>query len=105
LNDHYSMGVAYAQRVVNSERGTFEKQHGWVIKTIEREPSLVRDEYAPMIFAQETISYLESLDMMFRDVNFKPFQHCFLLLLSVYNFLIVISHLQDARGPREYFHG
>ncbi|KAL5162140.1 Histidine kinase 4 [Glycine soja] len=67
LNDHYSMGVAYAQRVVNSERGTFEKQHGWVIKTIEREPSLVRDEYAPMIFAQETISYLESLDMMFRD--------------------------------------
>ncbi|KHM98907.1 Histidine kinase 4 [Glycine soja] len=69
LNDHYSMGVAYAQRVVNSERGTFEKQHGWVIKTIEREPSLVRDEYAPMIFAQETISYLESLDMMFRDMQ------------------------------------
>ncbi|KAL5189167.1 Histidine kinase 4 [Glycine soja] len=57
-------GVAYAQRVVNSERGTFEKQHGWVIKTMEREPSLVRDEYAPVIFAQETLSYLESLDMM-----------------------------------------
>ncbi|RDX80904.1 Histidine kinase 2, partial [Mucuna pruriens] len=57
-------GVAYAQRVVNSERETFEKQHGWVIKTMEREPSQVRDEYAPVIFAQETVSYLESLDMM-----------------------------------------
>nr|ALJ03416.1 histidine kinase 1 [Aeschynomene evenia var. serrulata] len=57
-------GVAYAQRVVNSERGRFEKQHGWVIKTMEREPSQVRDEYAPVIFAQETVSYLESLDMM-----------------------------------------
>ncbi|KAK7320123.1 hypothetical protein RJT34_04857 [Clitoria ternatea] len=57
-------GVAYAQRVVNSERETFEKQHGWVIKTMEREPSQVRDEYAPVIFAQETLSYLESLDMM-----------------------------------------
>ncbi|TKY61010.1 Histidine kinase 4 [Spatholobus suberectus] len=57
-------GVAYAQRVINSERETFEKQHGWVIKTMEREPSQVRDEYAPVIFAQETLSYLESLDMM-----------------------------------------
>ncbi|XP_061374552.1 histidine kinase 4-like [Gastrolobium bilobum] len=57
-------GVAYAQRVVNSEREIFEKQHGWVIKTMEREPSLVRDEYAPVIFAQETLSHLESLDMM-----------------------------------------
>ncbi|KAK7358193.1 hypothetical protein VNO77_00117 [Canavalia gladiata] len=57
-------GVAYAQRVVNSERETFEKQHGWVIKTMEREPSHIRDEYAPVIFAQETVSYLESLDMM-----------------------------------------
>ncbi|XP_014512070.1 histidine kinase 4 [Vigna radiata var. radiata] len=57
-------GVAYAQRVVNSERESFEKQHGWVIKTMERKPSQVRDEYAPVIFAQETLSYLESLDMM-----------------------------------------
>ncbi|XP_020220590.1 histidine kinase 4 [Cajanus cajan] len=57
-------GVAYAQRVVNSERETFEKQHGWVIKTMERDPSQVRDEYAPVIFAQETLAYLESLDMM-----------------------------------------
>lgn len=57
-------GVAYAQAVVDSERENFERQHGWVIKTMEREPSLVRDEYAPVIFAQETISYLKSLDMM-----------------------------------------
>ncbi|KAL5162416.1 Histidine kinase 4 [Glycine soja] len=57
-------GVAYAQRVVNSERERFEKEHGWVIKTMERKSSLVRDEYAPVIFAQETVSYLESLDMM-----------------------------------------
>ncbi|MED6156001.1 Histidine kinase 4 [Stylosanthes scabra] len=57
-------GVAYAQRVVHSERETFEKQHGWIIKTMEREPSQLRDEYAPVIFAQETVSYLESIDMM-----------------------------------------
>ncbi|KAK7273994.1 hypothetical protein RIF29_15063 [Crotalaria pallida] len=57
-------GVAYAQRVVNSERERFEKQHGWFIKTMERESSMVRDEYAPVIFVQETLSYLESIDMM-----------------------------------------
>ncbi|XP_027360763.1 histidine kinase 4-like [Abrus precatorius] len=57
-------GVAYAQRVVNSERERFEKEHGWVIKTMERESSLVRDEYAPVIFMQETVSYLMALDMM-----------------------------------------
>jgi arabidopsis histidine kinase 2/3/4 (cytokinin receptor) len=48
-------GVAYAQRVVNSERERFEKQHRVVIKTMEREASQVRDEYAPVIFAQETV--------------------------------------------------
>ncbi|GLT30008.1 hypothetical protein SLA2020_048340 [Shorea laevis] len=57
-------GVAYAQRVVNSEREKFERQHGWTIKTMERKPSPVRDEYAPVIFSQETVSYLVSLDMM-----------------------------------------
>ncbi|WOH13265.1 hypothetical protein DCAR_0832774 [Daucus carota subsp. sativus] len=57
-------GVAYAQRVVNSEREDFEKQHGWTIRTMEREPSPYRDEYAPVIFSQETVSYIESLDMM-----------------------------------------
>lgn len=68
-------GVGYAQRVVNSEREEFEKQHGYVIKTMEkREPSPVRDEYAPVIFSQETVSYLESLDLMSGEVNcFRQF--------------------------------
>ncbi|KAB1205907.1 Histidine kinase 4 [Morella rubra] len=57
-------GVAYAQRVINSERENFERQHGWTIKTMQREPSPVRDEYAPVIFSQDSVSYLESLDMM-----------------------------------------
>ncbi|XP_050372682.1 histidine kinase 4 [Argentina anserina] len=57
-------GVAYAQRVVNSERESFESQNGWTIKTMEREPSPIRDEYAPVIFSQETVSYIESIDMM-----------------------------------------
>ncbi|KAA8529843.1 hypothetical protein F0562_034388 [Nyssa sinensis] len=57
-------GVAYAQRVVNSEREEFERQHGWTIRTMERVPSPIRDEYAPVIFSQETVSYIESLDMM-----------------------------------------
>ncbi|EOY01314.1 CHASE domain containing histidine kinase protein isoform 2 [Theobroma cacao] len=57
-------GVAYAERVINSEREKFERQHGWTIKTMEKEPSPIRDEYAPVIFSQETVSYIESLDMM-----------------------------------------
>ena len=31
---------------------------------MQREPSPIRDEYAPVIFSQETVSYIESLDMM-----------------------------------------
>ncbi|XP_030507101.2 histidine kinase 4 [Cannabis sativa] len=57
-------GVAYAERVIHSERESFERQHGWTIKTMEKEPSPLRDEYAPVIFSQETVSYIESLDMM-----------------------------------------
>ncbi|CAN4090454.1 unnamed protein product [Withania somnifera] len=57
-------GVAYAERVLNSEREGFEREHGWAIKTMEREPSPIRDEYSPVIFSQETVSYIESLDMM-----------------------------------------
>lgn len=61
--------MAYAQRVVDSERVDFEKQHGWTIKTMEREPSPVRDEYAPVIFSQETVSHIASLDMMSGEVK------------------------------------
>ncbi|KAI4373194.1 hypothetical protein MLD38_011347 [Melastoma candidum] len=57
-------GVAYAERVMDSEREKFEEQHGWTIKTMERETSPARDEYAPVIFSLETVSYIESLDMM-----------------------------------------
>ncbi|KAH6761217.1 CHASE domain containing histidine kinase protein [Perilla frutescens var. frutescens] len=57
-------GVAYAQRILNFEREGFERRHGWTIRTMEKEPSPVRDEYAPVIFSQETVSYIESLDMM-----------------------------------------
>ena len=62
-------GVAYAQRILNSEREEFERQHGWTIRTMEEEePSPIRDEYAPVIFSQETVSYIESLDMMSGEV-------------------------------------
>ncbi|KAF8398900.1 hypothetical protein HHK36_014764 [Tetracentron sinense] len=57
-------GVAYAQRVRHLEREKFEEEHGWTIKTMEREPSPIGDEYAPVIFSQETVSHIESLDMM-----------------------------------------
>lgn len=75
-------GVAYAERVVDSERESFERQHGWTVKTMEREPSPVRDEYAPVIFSQETVSYIESLDMMSGEV-----QICDLLLSCFLNIL------------------
>ncbi|XP_027099472.1 histidine kinase 4 [Coffea arabica] len=57
-------GVAYAQKVVNSGREEFERQHGWIIRTMKGEPSPIRDEYAPVIFSQDTVSYIGSLDMM-----------------------------------------
>ncbi|OVA06219.1 Signal transduction response regulator [Macleaya cordata] len=57
-------GVAYAQRVLHSEREHFEKVQGWMIQTMERDPSPPRDEYAPVIFSQQTVSYIKSLDMM-----------------------------------------
>ncbi|KAL6566300.1 Histidine kinase 4 [Orobanche gracilis] len=58
------IGVAYAQRILFSEREEFERRNGWTIRTMEKEPSPIRDEYAPVIFSQETVSYIESLDMM-----------------------------------------
>ncbi|XP_039069508.1 histidine kinase 4-like isoform X2 [Hibiscus syriacus] len=60
-------GVAYAERVAHSEREEFQRQHGWTIKTMQREPSPARDEYAAVILSQETVSYIESIDMMSGD--------------------------------------
>ncbi|XP_074569803.1 putative histidine kinase 5 [Curcuma longa] len=72
-------GVAYALRVLHAEREEFEKKHGWRIKKMETEdqslvkddynpeeldPSPVQDEYAPVIFSQETVSHIVSIDMM-----------------------------------------
>jgi hypothetical protein len=61
-------GVAYAQRVKHADRDAFERQQGWIIKTMKHEPSPEQDEYAPVIYSQETISYIEGLDMMSGEV-------------------------------------
>ncbi|XP_062152210.1 histidine kinase 2 [Alnus glutinosa] len=71
-------GVAYALKVPDSEREQFERQHGWTIKKMETEdqtlvqecipenldPAPIKDEYAPVIFSQETVSHIVSIDMM-----------------------------------------
>ncbi|EPS60754.1 hypothetical protein M569_14048, partial [Genlisea aurea] len=57
-------GVAYAQRILHCEREDFERRNGWTIRSMEKVPAPVRDEYAPVVFMQETVSYIESLDMM-----------------------------------------
>ncbi|CAN0927230.1 Histidine kinase 2 [Linum grandiflorum] len=71
-------GVAYALKVPHSEREQFEKRHGWTIKKMETDdqaplqdcipekldPAPLQDEYAPVIFSQETVSHIISIDMM-----------------------------------------
>ncbi|KAJ7964720.1 Histidine kinase [Quillaja saponaria] len=71
-------GVAYALKVLHSEREQFEMQHGWTIKKMDTEnqslvqdcipenldPAPIQDEYAPVIFSQETVSHIVSIDMM-----------------------------------------
>ncbi|CAN6464708.1 unnamed protein product [Victoria cruziana] len=73
-------GVAYAQRVLHAEREQFEKQQGWTIKVMDEqdknpvrddehfaefhEVSPVQEEYAPVIFAQDTVAHVISLDML-----------------------------------------
>ncbi|KAA3463258.1 histidine kinase 3-like isoform X2 [Gossypium australe] len=73
-------GVAYAVRVLHSEREQFEKHQGWTIKrmdTLEKnpvhkddynpdlfEPSPIQEEYAPVIFAQDIISHVISIDLL-----------------------------------------
>lgn len=82
-------GVAYAVRVLHSERDQFEKQQGWTIKRMDTikqkpvqkddydpealEPSPVQEEYAPVIFAQDTVSHVASLDMLSGKVNSSLF--------------------------------
>lgn len=73
-------------RVLHSEREQFEKQQGWTIKrmdTLEQnpvhkddyvpeslEPSPIHEEYAPVIFAQDTISHVISIDVLSGKVAF-----------------------------------
>ncbi|KAJ4747639.1 Histidine kinase [Rhynchospora pubera] len=57
-------GVAYAQRVLRSEREAFERRQGWTIKSFEGTTSPEKEEYAAVIYSQETVSYIEALDMM-----------------------------------------
>ncbi|KAG4158947.1 hypothetical protein ERO13_D02G147800v2 [Gossypium hirsutum] len=73
-------GVAYAVRVLHSEREQFERQQGWTIKrmdTLEQnpvhkddyhpdflEPSPIQEEYAPVIFAQDSVSHVVSIDVL-----------------------------------------
>ena len=77
--------MAYAVRVLQSEREQFERQQGWTIRkmnTLEQnpvhkddyiaellEPSPIQEEYAPVIFAQDTISHVISIDMMSGKVS------------------------------------
>lgn len=77
--------MAYAVRVLHSEREQFERKHGWTINrmdTLEQnpvqddytpealEPSPIKEEYAPVIFAQDTISHVVSLDVLSGKVSF-----------------------------------
>ncbi|KAL2484453.1 Histidine kinase 3 [Abeliophyllum distichum] len=73
-------GVAYAVRVLHSEREQFETEQGWTIKRMDNveqtpvhedeydpadlEPSPVHEEYAPVIFAQDTIAHVISVDVL-----------------------------------------
>ncbi|EYU42086.1 hypothetical protein ABFS82_05G001200 [Erythranthe guttata] len=71
-------GVAYAVRVLHSEREQFEIQQGWTIKRMDEqtpvhedeydpadlETSPAHDEYAPVIFAQDTVAHVISVDVL-----------------------------------------
>lgn len=87
-------GVAYAVRVLQSEREHFEIEQGWSIKRMDKseqtpvhedeyepedlEASPVQEEYAPVIFAQETVAHVISVDMLSGKVSsFVPFPRIF----------------------------
>ncbi|KAF0932571.1 hypothetical protein E2562_010451 [Oryza meyeriana var. granulata] len=64
-------GVAYAQRIFHHEREMFESQQGWIMRTMKREAAPPQDEYAPVIFSQDTISYLARIDMMSGEEDYE----------------------------------
>lgn len=73
-------GVAYAVKVLRSEREEFERQQGWAIKKMDsqeqppvreddaaldnQETSPVEVEYAPVIFAQDAYKHVISFDLL-----------------------------------------
>lgn len=57
-------GIAYAERIFPHEKEMFERKHGWIMKTMNREAAPLQEEYAPVIFSQDTVSYLARMDMM-----------------------------------------
>jgi hypothetical protein len=61
-------GIAYAERIFPHEKEMFERKHGWIMKTMNREAAPLQDEYAPVIFSQDTVSYLARMDMMSGEV-------------------------------------
>lgn len=87
-------GVAYALKVPHSEREQFEKRHGWAIKKMETadqtlvqdymvdrlDPAPIQDEYAPVVFSQETVSHIVSIDMMSGKVGQVRLM-CFITIL------------------------
>ena len=98
--------MAYAVRVIHSEREQFENQQGWTIKRMDTfeqspvqkddnvakalEPSPIQEEYAPVIFAQDTVAHVVSLDMLSGTVRLfihSQFQKCFSWFSSLANHL------------------
>ncbi|CAN1216558.1 Histidine kinase 3 [Linum perenne] len=64
-------GVAYVVRVLHPEREKCEKQQGWTIRMMKLEPSPIQEEYAPVIFAQDTVAHVVSLDVLSGKVSFS----------------------------------
>lgn len=100
-------GVAYALRVTHSEREEFERLHGWTIRKMQNEdqtlvqdwtteqldPAPIKDEYAPVIFSQETVSHIVSIDMMSGKVQTKFLEPtCSLLSLLEFKSFRMIPH-------------
>ncbi|KAH7842040.1 hypothetical protein Vadar_000739 [Vaccinium darrowii] len=107
-------GVAYALRVLHADREEFEKEHGWTIKKMETEdqtliqdcdpenldPSPPQDEYAPVIFSQETVSHIVSIDMMSGKFHL-PTPGINLMITSVANNNYLPTHLPPDATPEQ----
>lgn len=94
-------------RVLHSEREQFEKQQGWTIKRMDNveqnpvhkddyatealEPSPVQEEYAPVIFAQETVAHIISVDVLSGKVGFSDDTFCNNIFEARFGFLRVTN--------------